>query len=294
MHAALLSRGRRCVSEGARRPVFHCTSRGAFGCLLLFRSWGLSYRVIFVWFEMGVDGNIYSALAGLSLEEEEEALALAAPDGDGSSSVDDAARQLARDLPKESTDGRKKFGSSCLVWIDLEMSGLDPAKDVILQAAVAVTDGSLTRVRRGPEVVVHASDAVLEGMNAWCVEHHGASGLTRACRESELDVAGAEDVVLAFLDDALRPGFRANIAGCSVHKDLAFIEVHMPRLAERLNHRIVDVTSLLELRRRWFPECTVKSRGPTAHTAMDDVLQSIVLLKELRRMMFKNTKGKPW
>lgn len=250
---------------------------------------------------MAGDGNLFSALADLSLEDELEAIAAAdraagsgGASGSGADASDPAARALARELPKESTDSRKKFGSSCLVWIDLEMSGLDPATDVILQVAVAVTDGMLTRVRRGPEVVVHASDAVLEGMNEWCVEHHGASGLTRACRESELDVAGAEDAVLAFLDDALRPGFRANIAGCSVHKDLAFIEAHMPRLAERLNHRIVDVTSLLELRRRWFPECVVKSRGPTAHTAMDDVLQSIVLLKELRRMMFKTTKDKRW
>ncbi|KAK9809376.1 hypothetical protein WJX73_010071 [Symbiochloris irregularis] len=175
-----------------------------------------------------------------------------------------------------------------IVWIDLEMSGLDPLKDLILQIACLVTDGNLERSVQGPELAIHQSDEVLTGMNQWCVRHHGRSGLTKACRESTIDEAAAEEQVLTFIQQY--SGKPATLAGHSVYVDLAFMKVHMPRLAAYFSHRLIDVSSMSELAKRWFPrQARAKSstRRKGSHTAMADVKASLADMRYYQQYIFK-------
>ncbi|PRW56532.1 mitochondrial [Chlorella sorokiniana] len=179
-----------------------------------------------------------------------------------------------------------------LVWIDLEMTGLDVERDQILQIAVICTDGSLEEEVEGPEITIHQPEEVLQTMNEWCVEQHGKSGLTQGCRDSTISLAEAEQQVLAFVQQhAPEPG-TAQIAGNSVHVDLAFLRKHMPRLVDHLHYRIVDVSTVGELCRRWFPK--EHMRGPkkkNTHTALSDIKESIAQLKYYRRSIFKKWAG---
>jgi len=174
-----------------------------------------------------------------------------------------------------------------IVWIDLEMTGLDPDLDAILEIAVVVTDGDLQRVFRGPNIVVHHSEAVLGSMNEWCSTHHGASGLTSASRESRHDTAAAEEEVMGWLGGLLPEAGVAPLAGNSVHVDRAFLLRHMPRVAAHCKHRIIDVSSLAECAMRW---CARKIHGrprkALRHTAMADVLESIDELRFYQRAIF--------
>ena len=117
-----------------------------------------------------------------------------------------------------------------LIWIDLEMTGLDPDADSILEIACVITDGHLQETLMGPSLAIHQPEEVLGGMNAWCVEHHGKSGLTERCRESEVSLAEAEARVLEFVS-AHTPAGRVPLCGNTIHCDLAFLKRHMPRCA---------------------------------------------------------------
>ena len=162
-----------------------------------------------------------------------------------------------------------------LVWIDCEMTGLDVDTCSIIEIAVLVSDGQLRTVREGPDLVVHQSDAVLDGMNEWCVEHHGKSGLTERVRASTVSLAQAEEEVLAFVSRFCAPG-SAPLAGNSVHCDLAFLKRYMPRLAAHLSYRIVDVSSISAMGWRWFPSTMRRQpKKECAHTAKSDILESL-------------------
>ena len=143
--------------------------------------------------------------------------------------------------------------SQPLVWLDLEMTGLDPDADRILEIAVIVTDGSLSRVLEGPDLAIHQPESVLSAMDAWNQKHHGESGLVERVGASEHDAAAAEAEVLEFLRSRLEPGI-APLAGNSVHQDRAFLRRWMPGLHDFLHYRNVDVSTLKELARRWAPE----------------------------------------
>ncbi|KAL6766524.1 ORN1 [Auxenochlorella protothecoides x Auxenochlorella symbiontica] len=199
-----------------------------------------------------------------------------------------ALQDLGDALPAQNTPrdhpGRLKLP---LVWLDLEMSGLDPAQDAILQVAVILTNGTLTEEVQGPEIVIYQPVDVLEGMNEWCQEHHTSSGLKEAVTKSTIDLAAAERQVLEFLDKHILANHKAQLAGSSVHTDLAFLRVHMPRLAERLDHRIVDVTTVVELAKRWKRGVfQARPRGRNKHTAMADIEDSIAMLKYFRTSFF--------
>ena len=143
------------------------------------------------------------------------------------------------------------------------------------------------RVIEGPNLVIHQSDEVLHGMNAWCVEQHGKSGLTQRVRASDVSLAAAEDAVLAFVERHTTAG-TAPIAGNTVHCDLLFLRRYMPRLAAHLHYRIVDVSSIHELAKRWYPaELRRQPRKTNAHTAMSDVRESLAELRWLRKHVFK-------
>ena len=141
---------------------------------------------------------------------------------------------------------------------------------------------------QGPEFAIHQPDSVLTNMNEWSQEHHAASGLTQRSRDSKISLRQAEDQVLAFLQDHIPKPGTAVLAGNSVHMDLAFLRIHMPRVVEHLHYRIVDVSSVSELCRRWLPKVVAeKPRKHSCHTAMADIKESVEELKFYKRHCFK-------
>ena len=169
-----------------------------------------------------------------------------------------------------------------LVWMDLEMTGLDPDSDRILEVAVIVSDGSLERLVEGPDLVVHQSTALLDGMDEWNTEHHGASGLVDRVKASNLDESAVEEQVVEFLREHVPEGL-APLAGNSVHQDRAFLRRWMPRLHGYLHYRNVDVSTVKELALRWAP--AVLADAPVKegnHRALDDIRESIRELAHYR------------
>jgi len=170
-----------------------------------------------------------------------------------------------------------------LVWIDMEMSGLDVERERVLEIAVLLTDSQLRVVAEGPDLVLHQPESVLAAMDEWNTSHHGASGLTEAVRASPVGEVEAEARVLAFLALHCVPR-TAPLAGNSVWNDRLFLRRYLPRVEAFLHYRIVDVSSIKELVRRWQPE--VAARAPAkrdAHRALDDIKESIAELDFYRR-----------
>jgi len=175
-----------------------------------------------------------------------------------------------------------------LVWIDLEMTGLDPDVDSILEIAVLVTDGSLDAIIEGPDLVLHADESALESMARVVREMHGTSGLTEAVRRSQLSAGDAEKLVLEFVTSHVPEPGHAPLAGNSVHADRAFLRKHMPALEAWFHYRNVDVSTVKELARRWYPEVmenTPEKGG--GHRALADIRESIKELKYYRETLFK-------
>jgi oligoribonuclease len=169
-----------------------------------------------------------------------------------------------------------------LVWIDLEMTGLDPREHRILEIGTLVTNASLDVIAEGPELVVHESDSVLATMNDWSREHHQASGLVDRVRASTVSVEEAEQRTLAFVKEHCEEG-QAPLAGNSIHMDRFFLKFHMPALEAYLHYRNVDVTTLKELARRWNPQVLDQApRKADAHRAMEDLRDSIAELRHYR------------
>ncbi len=175
---------------------------------------------------------------------------------------------------------------SAIVWMDIEMSGLDPDTDRILEVAVLVTNGELEVIAEGPQMVLHQPDAVLGAMDAWNTSHHGQSGLTERVRESTLDESGASRAILDFL--ALHTQKRkAPLAGNSIHQDRRFVARYLPEVEAWLHYRNIDVSTIKELARRWYPKQYVERPAKKgSHRAMDDLIESIEELKYYRSALF--------
>jgi oligoribonuclease len=171
-----------------------------------------------------------------------------------------------------------------LVWIDLEMTGLEPEHCHILEIATIVTDAALAVLGNGPEIVVHHPETVLEEMNPWCVDHHGKSGLTQRVRESKISLAEAEAQTIEFLRAHTQPG-RSPLCGNSVELDKTFIDAYMPALSAFLNQQTIDVTAIKELARRWYPDTPPFPKSDT-HRALDDIVESIEELRYYREHLF--------
>ena len=172
-----------------------------------------------------------------------------------------------------------------LIWIDMEMSGLDPETCHVLEIATIITDAQLQVIAEGPDLVVHQPDAVLDAMDEWNTQHHGDSGLTAAVRASKISVAEAERQTLAFLREHCTP--RASpLCGNSIGQDRRFIVKYMPELSEFLHYRNVDVSTIKELARRWYPEAPPVEKSE-AHRALDDIRESIAELAHYRAHVFK-------
>ena len=161
-----------------------------------------------------------------------------------------------------------------LVWIDLEMTGLSPERDRIIEIAVVVTDAHLGRRTEGPVLAVHQSDATLATMDSWNTGTHGRSGLTERVRASTVDEAEAERQVIAFLQGYVKKG-ASPMCGNSICQDRRFLAATMPALESFFHYRNLDVSTLKELARRWRPELLAGFRKAQAHTALADIQESI-------------------
>lgn len=174
-----------------------------------------------------------------------------------------------------------------IVWVDLEMTGLDPDTDVILEIAVIVTDGMLETVIEGPDLVVHATDEELKRMPPVVVEMHRASGLTTTVRESRLGVAEAEQQALDFIRSHVPEVRTAPLGGNSIGTDRAFLRKHMPTLEAHLHYRNVDVSTLKELVGRWYPGALdLRPEKNGGHRALADIRESINELRWYRDNVF--------
>jgi oligoribonuclease len=171
--------------------------------------------------------------------------------------------------------------ANALVWVDMEMSGLDPEKERVLEIAVLVTDAHLNTVAEGPVLVVHQSDAVLEAMDSWNKGTHARSGLIERVRASTLTEAEAEAQVLAFLEP-LVPARTSPMCGNSVHQDRRFMVRYLPKLEAWFHYRNLDVSTLKELVRRWKPAIATGFVKQNRHEALADIHDSIVELKHYR------------
>ncbi|XP_046377072.2 oligoribonuclease, mitochondrial-like [Haliotis rufescens] len=181
-------------------------------------------------------------------------------------------------------DGQKNR----ILWIDLEMTGLNVKTDQILEIACLVTDAQLNIVAEGPSLVIHHPDSALDAMDDWCTQHHGKSGLTEAVKKSKITLPNAEEEVLQFATTHTLPGV-CPLGGNSVHADKVFLTKYMPRLANHLHYRIIDVSTVKELCRRWYPEkYEAAPRKKLCHRALDDIKESIEELKYYRSTIFRS------
>lgn len=171
--------------------------------------------------------------------------------------------------------------ASNLVWMDLEMTGLDPETDVIIEMATLVTDSDLKLVAEGPVLAIHQPDEVLAGMDDWNQTHHAASGLIERVRKSPVSTLEAEAATLAFLERHVEPN-NAPLCGNSVWQDRRFLSRYMPTLQNYLHYRIIDVSTVKELAGRWRPELMAGFSKKNAHTALADIQESIEELKYYR------------
>ncbi|MBD8473990.1 oligoribonuclease [Pseudomonas sp. CFBP 8770] len=173
-----------------------------------------------------------------------------------------------------------------LIWIDLEMTGLDPDHDVIIEMATIVTDSDLNTLAEGPVIAIHQSDEILAGMDEWNTRQHGGSGLTQRVRESTVSMADAQAQTIAFLEQWVPKG-KSPICGNSICQDRRFLYRHMRELENYFHYRNLDVSTLKELAARWAPEVKDSFQKGSTHLALDDIRESIAELQHYRKHFIK-------
>jgi len=173
-----------------------------------------------------------------------------------------------------------------LIWIDLEMSGLNPETDRVLEVAIVVTDSQLNTVAEAPVLVVHQGDSVLDGMDEWNKSTHGKSGLISRVKSSTLDEAAVEKLMIDFLSAHVPPNV-SPMCGNSVHQDRRFMTRYLPKLEEYFLYRNIDVSTLKELAKRWKPEIMAGLTKHGKHEALADIYESIEELKYYRENFLK-------
>ena len=176
--------------------------------------------------------------------------------------------------------------TSHLIWIDLEMTGLDPDSDLIIEIATVITDKDLNILAQGPVLAVHQSDAALAAMDDWNQQHHGQSGLIERVKASTIDAAEAERLTIAFLKEWV-PENTSPICGNSIGQDRRFLYRYMPKLEAYFHYRNIDVSTLKELAARWAPEVKDGFNKESTHQALDDILESIEELRYYRKHFIK-------
>ncbi|MFZ3321677.1 MAG: oligoribonuclease [Usitatibacter sp.] len=177
-----------------------------------------------------------------------------------------------------------------LVWIDMEMSGLVPERDRILEVAMVVTDSELNTIAEAPVYVLHQPDEVLDAMDSWNKATHGKSGLVEKVRASTLTEAEVESQLIQFLKPLVGERI-APLCGNTVHQDRRFMARYMPAFDNYLHYRIVDVSTLKELAKRWRPDVLAGVSKEGRHEALADVQESIEELKHYRRTFLRADEG---
>jgi oligoribonuclease len=172
------------------------------------------------------------------------------------------------------------------IWIDLEMTGLDPDQDRIIEVATVVTDDQLRVLAEGPVIAVHQSDAALDAMDEWNTTHHTRSGLVQRVRESSADEPTAEQATLEFLKQHVPPG-ASPMCGNSICQDRRFLARGMPALEAYFHYRNLDVSTLKILCQRWAPKVATGVVKRSAHRALDDILESISELAYYREQFLR-------
>jgi oligoribonuclease len=178
------------------------------------------------------------------------------------------------------------YAEDNLIWIDLEMTGLDPENDRIIEIATLVTDSNLKVLAEGPVLAVHQPDALLDGMDEWNTRQHNQSGLVARVRESDIHAAEAERRTLAFLAEYL-PAGKSPMCGNSICQDRRFLARYMPQLEAFFHYRHIDVSTLKELAQRWAPEVADGFQKESSHLAMDDIRDSLDELIHYRNTLLK-------
>ena len=169
-----------------------------------------------------------------------------------------------------------------LIWVDMEMTGLDPDTDAIIEVAVVVTDSELTILGEGPVLAIHQPDAVLDKMDAWNKGTHGRSGLIDRVKASTISETAAEDILIEFLKPYVPKG-KSPMCGNTICQDRRFMVRGMPRLEAYFHYRNLDVSTLKELCRRWKPEVEANFKKQQKHTALADIRESIEELRYYRQ-----------
>lgn len=173
-----------------------------------------------------------------------------------------------------------------LIWIDLEMTGLEPKTDVIIEIATIVTDADLNILAEGPTLAIHQPNEVLDAMDEWCTNQHGKSGLTQRVKDSKVTEAEAEQKTIEFLKQYVEAG-ASPMCGNSIGQDRRFLDKYMPDLEAFFHYRNLDVSTLKELAKRWKPEVAAGVVKKGSHLALDDIKDSIEELKHYREHFIK-------
>lgn len=175
---------------------------------------------------------------------------------------------------------------NALIWIDMEMSGLNPETDRVLEVAIVITDAQLNIITEAPVLVVHQSDAVLDAMDNWNQSTHKKSGLIDRVKASTLTEADVEEQMIAFLAQYVPSGV-SPLCGNSVHQDRRFLVRYLPKLDSYFHYRLIDVSTLKELARRWKPEVLAGMVKHGKHEALADIHESIEELRYYRAQILK-------
>lgn len=195
------------------------------------------------------------------------------------------AADLSNSTVPNNTDSNNT-GLDKLVWLDLEMSGLDPLHDRILEVAAIVTDSQLTVLSEGPLLAIHQPESCLSAMGEWCQRTHMENGLLERVRHSSITEELAEELMLSWLANWVPVGV-APLCGNSIGQDRQFLQRYMPKLAAYFHYRSIDVSSLKELARRWNPAILAGFTKRNTHRALDDIRESIAELVYYRRYFIR-------